>query len=358
MIKKIHVFIIVFSFLTKSMISAQSRIYELDDGWQMQSTVLVKEEGQTVSSPAFKTKNWYPAKPGLTVLNTLTKSNVYPDMRFGMNNFQIPDASDTFNEKHNLVRFSHLPNKINPWTSPWWYRKAFSMESVDSRKTVWLEIDCINYRAEIWLNERMVAGREQVAGIFERFQFDVSDFLKQGDNVLAIKIFPPDHPGDPGTQSDPLGKERPFGGIEIMKDMTMVMSIGYDCFPTVRDRNMGILQGVRIRQTGQVAIRNPFVKTEMRIPKTDQATISVSAELVNVKNTSQKTVLRGRIEGTDLTFEQSVTLYPKETRTVRIKPFFMQKPALWFHMDMVNSRFTHCHSKPSMKPAAFLIRKT
>ena len=329
LIKKICTFPIVLSFVLQSTVSAQSQTLDLDDGWQMQSTVLVKEEAKTVSSQVFKTKNWYTTKPGWTVLNTLTKSGVYPDMRFGMNNFQIPDLSDSFNEKQGFGRFSHLPGKQNPWTSPWWYRKTFSWGNVDAGKTVWLEVDCINYRAEIWLNGQMVADRVQVAGIFERFKLDVSNFVQQGENVLAVKIFPPDHPAEPGTQSEPLGKERPYNS-DLMKDMTMVMSQGYDCFPTVRDRNMGILQGVRIRQTGTVAIRHPFVKTEMRIPKTDQATISVSAELVNAKNIPQKAVMRGHIEGTNLVFEQSVTLNPKETRTVCIKPFFMQKPALWF----------------------------
>lgn len=309
--------------------SAQPHIFELNENWQMQSSVLIKEEAKIVSSQVFKTKNWYPAKPGWTVLNTLTKSGVYPDMRFGMNNYQIPDISDTFNEKHNLGRFSHLPGKQNPWTSPWWFRKTFSFKTVELRKTVWLEMDSINYRAEIWLNGQVIADREQVVGIFQRFWFNISNLVQQGDNVLAIKIFPPDHPAEPGTQSEPLGKERPYHS-EMMKDLTMVMSQGYDCFPTVRDRNIGIWQGIRIRRTGAVVIRHPFVKTEMRLPKTDQATISVSAELVNAKDTPQKAVLRGNINGTELSFEHSLTLKPKETRTVRIKPFFMQKPELWF----------------------------
>ena len=86
-----------------------------------------------------------------------------------MNNYQIPDISDAFNEKYGLGRFSHLPDKRNPWSSPYWFRKTFSLSSVDVGKTVWLEIDCINYRAEIWINERIVADREQIAGMFQRF---------------------------------------------------------------------------------------------------------------------------------------------------------------------------------------------
>jgi len=330
MMKRISLLSFALAFVFSSALFAQNQTLDLDDGWHMQSTIVADDDARIISSLGFEPQNWHPTKPGWTVLNTLIKDGVYPHMYFGMNNYLIPDMSDAFNEKHDLTRFSHLPGKQNPWTSPWWFRKTFSLESADAAKASWLEMDCINYRAEIWVNGRMVARRERVVGFFERFQFDISDFVKRGENVLAIKIFPPDNPGEPGTQSEPLGKDRPYNDSDLMKDMTMVMCIGYDCFPTVHDRNMGILQGVRIRQTGAVALRDPFIKTEMRIPKTDQATISVSVELVNAKDTPRTVILRGKIDETRHTFEQSVMLQPKETRIVHVKPFFMQKPKLWF----------------------------
>jgi len=335
--KRIFLLQFALAFVLQYTLFAQNQTLDLDDGWQTQTTILVDADAKTISSRGFSPQNWHPTKPGWTVLNTLIKNGVYPHMYFGLNNDLIPDISDLFNEQHDLARFSHLPDKQNPWSSPWWFHKMFSLENINASGTVWLEMDCINYRAEIWLNGRMVAGPEQVAAFFQRFRFNVTDFVKQGENVLAVKIFPPDHPtapyiyppGEIKTQSVPLFGERQWFG-DMLKDLTMVMTQGYDCFPTVRDRNIGILQEVRIRQTGHVVIRDPFVKTEMRLPKTDQATIMVSAELVNGTDISQKTVLRGRIEGTDLAFEQAVTLNPNETRLVKFKPFFMQKPKLWF----------------------------
>jgi len=106
-------------FLLCSTIFAQAQVLDLDDNWQMQSTILVKDDANTICSQDFKTFGWYPTKPGWTVLNSLIKNGVYPDMRIGMNNYEIPDISDSFNRKHNLERFSHLPDKQNPWTSPW-----------------------------------------------------------------------------------------------------------------------------------------------------------------------------------------------------------------------------------------------
>jgi len=351
MMKRIFLLQITLAFVLQCALFAQNQTLDLDDDWQMQSTILVDDDAKIVSSRSFEPRNWYPTKPGWSVLNTLTKSGVYPDMRFGMNNYAIPDMSDAFNEAQNLTQYSHLPGNQNPWTSPWWFHRTFSLESVDAGQVTWLELDCINYRAEVWVNGRIVAGREQIAAMFQRFQLNITDFVKQGENVLAIKIFPVDHSGIPNTQRVPLvmGRHVPYPGrIEstIFRDMTMVLSVGYECFPTVRDRNMGILQGVRVRQTGAVVIRDPFVKTEMRIPKIDQATIIVSAELVNATDSPQKAVLRGKIDGTELTFEQAVTLNPNETRLVRVKPFFMQKPKLWF---------PHGHGEQNLYTAALEV---
>jgi len=38
---------------------------------------------------------------------------------------------------------------------------------------VWLNFDCINYRAEVWLNGAKVAEKDRMAGMFQRFRFDV-----------------------------------------------------------------------------------------------------------------------------------------------------------------------------------------
>ena len=191
----------------------------LKEGWLVKSTAEVKEEGEVVS----------------TVLNTLIKRGVYPDLRIGLNSFRIPDASDEFNRRHDLAKYSYLPDKRNPWKDPYWYRTEFGLPEAARGKRAWLNFNGINYRADVWLNGKRIADSQQVAGSFSRYRFDVTEPARAGQkNYLALKMHPVDHPGVPDAQLEVLGKDRGYHK-EIMEDVTLVMSIGYDCMPTVPD---------------------------------------------------------------------------------------------------------------------------
>ncbi|MGD0900610.1 MAG: sugar-binding domain-containing protein, partial [Thermoguttaceae bacterium] len=252
----------------------------LQDGWTLQSSVLVKEAGDAISTAGFNPEQWYAATVPSTVYCALRKRGVYPDVRIGLNSFKVPDASDTFNRKHDLARYSHLPGNRNPWTDPYWYRSVFRLPPLDADQRVWLNFNSINYRAEVWLNGRNVAGPRNMAGMFQRFCLDVTNEAVAGTNVLAVKVFQVDHVGEPDAQLEVFGRDRGFFK-EIMKDMTEVMSIGYDCMATVPDRNMGICQEVWVETTGPVVIRDPFIVADLPLPKKDQATLGISAELRN-----------------------------------------------------------------------------
>jgi exo-1,4-beta-D-glucosaminidase len=116
----------------------------LRDGWQLQSSVLAKEEGAAVSAAGFDASGWHPVTVPTTVLHALVKRGVYPDVRFALNAFLVPDASDEFNKKENLSRYSHLPDHRNPWTDPWWYRTTFMLPGPPAGTRTWLHFDSIN----------------------------------------------------------------------------------------------------------------------------------------------------------------------------------------------------------------------
>lgn len=303
----------------------------LAEGWQLKSSMLVQEDGERISTGGYKPQEWLETAVPSTVLSALVKNGVYPDPRVALNAYQIPDSSDEFNQKHDLSRFSYLPDKRNPWRDPYWYRTEFKLPSLPPDKRVWLHFDAINYRAEVWVNGTQIADREKMAGMFQRFQFDITEHARVGVNMLAVKIYPVDHPGTPDTQLEVLGRDRGYVGKEIMRDVTEIMTIGYDCMMTVPDRNMGLWQNVWIEFTGPVDIRHPFVATDLPLPETNRATLTVSAELTNGTAAPVKGVLRGAIAGTDLRFAQPVELGPNETKTVTIEPkLVMTNPRLWW----------------------------
>jgi exo-1,4-beta-D-glucosaminidase len=306
--------------------------------WLVKSSVLVAEEGATVSTPTFQPQGWYPTTVPATVLSTLIRAGVYPDLRVGMNSFKIPDAADEFNRQHDLGQYSYLPDRRNPWRDPYWYRTVFTLPATARGHRVWLCFDGIHYRADVWLNGHPVATREQVVGAFQRYRFDVTDVARfDGPNCLAVKIHQMDHPGTPETQLDPLGRDRKYHK-EGMKDVGLPMFIGYDCMPTVPDRNMGLWQAVYLELGGPVTIRDPFVVTRLPLPRTDSARLTVTAELVNATATAQQGLLRGTIEETGGRFEQPITLGPHESRVVRLTAddcpaLRLDKPRLWWPVN-------------------------
>jgi len=303
----------------------------LTDGWLLKSSVLVPEDGVQVSTVGYKPRQWFKTSVPSTVLNALVKNGVYPDPRVGMNSFLIPDSSDEFNRTNDLAKFSYLPDKRNPWRDPYWYRTEFNLPAWPKERRLWLEFKGINYRAEVWLNGTQVTDQREMVGIYRRFRFDITDRARPGRNCLAVKIHPVDHPGLPDLQLKPLGPSRTYFKKEIQKDVTYAVSVGYDCMPPIPDRNMGIWQDVFLEWTGPVDIRDPFVATDLPLPDTSRATLTVSAELMNASASPVCGVLRGRVEGTEVRFEQPVELAPNETRLVNVEPKpVMQKPRLWW----------------------------
>jgi exo-1,4-beta-D-glucosaminidase len=303
----------------------------LSGKWLIQSSVLVPENGSRISSRDYKPKQWLETHVPTTVLNALVNNGIYPDPRVGMNLFKIPDSSDEFNKKNDLEKYSYLPGKRNPWRDPYWYRTEFSLTDFTKGQRLWLEFKGINYRADVWLNGKQVADSAAMAGLYQRFRFDITDYAIKGTNCLAVRIHPVDHPGDPDLQLVPAGDSRTYYKKEIQKDVTYTVAIGYDCMPPIPDRNMGIWQDVFIEWTGQVDIRDPFVVTDLPLPDTSRANLTISAELVNTSGVPVSGVLKGSVIGADVSFIQKVQLAHDETKLVNIDPKpVILNPKLWW----------------------------
>ena len=79
------------------------------------------------------------------------------------------------------------------------FRTDFSVPQSFKGKTVWLQLDGINYRAEVWVNGNLLS---TINGMFIQDYIDVTDFVKIGEsNGLAIKIYPVDVPGSAKPKS-------------------------------------------------------------------------------------------------------------------------------------------------------------
>ncbi len=289
----------------------------LKKNWYLQSAYLVRADGAAISSPRFKPRGWAKVEVPTTVLAALVRRGIYPEPTVGLNNLKIPDANEEYNQKYNLAQYSHLPGKRNPWVDPYWFWTRFKLPANLEGKHLWLHLDGINYRAEIWLNGRLVARPEEIAGMFGSWRLEITDviFFKKS-NTLAIKVYPLDYPGMPAEpQLRTFGSFGENGGPtgDIGKNVTMQCSIGWDWIPEVRDRNMGIWQPVTISATGPVDLRNAKVETRLSFasPENDaniQADLTIRAELINLEERPARGLLQVKIIPPELTFQSEAFL--------------------------------------------------
>jgi exo-1,4-beta-D-glucosaminidase len=152
--------------------------------FSLQSSVLVDETGEMISSPAFNPDiYWFPVKVPCTVLTGLTANNIYPDPYSGLNNMLIPDASDEFNRMYGLEKYSHLPGHPNPWKKPYWYRTKFHVPEEDRGRHFQLIFKGINYRAAVWVNGIQIADSAEMAGMFSQYSLDISKHVRAGEET-------------------------------------------------------------------------------------------------------------------------------------------------------------------------------
>jgi exo-1,4-beta-D-glucosaminidase len=276
----------------------------LREGWAIQSSADVHEDGAAISTPGFKARDWYAATLPSTVLSALVQNRIYPDPYFGMNLRSIPGTSYPI--------FNNFSGSLMPPDSPfrhsWWYRTEFKLPPEYRGKTLRLAFDGINFRANVWMNGRQIASSDTMSGMWRLFEFDVTATAKPGDtNSLAVEVFPP-QPHDLAT--------------------TLV-----DWGPMPPDKEMGIWRDVHIIAAGPVALRYPAVLTKLNLPSTDQAQLTVRVELKNAASRAIEGELKGKIENVE--FSQRVKLGANETQVVRFTPdkfpqLRVANPRLWW----------------------------
>src|SRR4051794_11714083 len=276
--------------------------------WYVQSSASSKAAGAAISTAGFESRDWYPATVPTTILNALVEDKVYPDPYTGTNLRSIPGTSyPIFEDFSNIM----MP-PASPFRGSWWYRTEFKLPTDYKGKNVWLGFDGINYRANVWMNGVRIASSDNVIGTWRLFQLDVTSAAKTGEmNALAVEVFPPQP-----------------------RDLAITL---VDWAPMPPDKDMGIWRDVHLIATGPVVIRYPAVLTELNLPSTNQARLTVRVELSNATDRPIDGMLKGHIE--NITFEQPVRIGPKETQVVRFTPdkfaaLKLSNPRLWWPAEV------------------------
>ena len=277
---------------------------KINNNWKIIHSENIFASIDELSSSNYDDNKWYKANVPSTVLATLVENDVYRNPYFGTNLKKIPTEQ---------------------FKKSWWYRNKFKLSEDEKHgNTILLSIDGINYKANIWLNGKLVAEDTIINNAFKRFKFDISNKVNSGNNILLIEVIPP-MPGD--------------------------FTIGFvDWNPNPPDNNLGIFREIKLLFNKGVSIQNTFVETNVNIPFLNEAELIISTELVNHTDKVMDGELNAKIG--DIIITKQITLEPYQKQSIEFNPndfpqLNIKNPQLWWsnglgkpHLYKLNLSFT------------------
>jgi exo-1,4-beta-D-glucosaminidase len=326
---------------------------DLHSGWQLQSACVLQGsttgpaglknsthpgiDGETLSSPIYRPIGWIPTTVPSTIVAAQAAAGLIKDPYYGMNLRKLPGMDYPLG-----TMFSNLAMlDTSPYKCGWWYRTSFHLPTSFANHSVALHLDGINYRADVWLNGKPIAGKNDIAGTWRVFELNLSSSLQYfGENVLAIEVFPP-------TENDLA--------------ITWV-----DWAPSPPDKNTGLFRDVYLTASGAVQLRFPYVATKL----TDDFTSAQLTPVVEAWNATGHSVsadVTWEIEGKKV--HQEVSLEGAQKKTISFDPaqvrdLTIKGPKLWWPAEMGTPALYHARvsvtadGKPSdAHDVAFGIRQ-
>jgi hypothetical protein len=276
--------------------------------WRLQRDSLVEADGATLSAVGYPDGDWLMATVPGTVLTSYYSVGALPDLNFGDHELAISDS------------FFH---------ADFWYRNEFEGPQLAPGQRAFLEFDGVNWKAAVYLNGVRLG---RIDGAFMRGRFDVTDQLRPGaTNALAVRVEKPATPGS--AKQHTLDDAGPNGGAIGAANPSYHASIGWDWMPTIRGRNIGLWNDVRLRVGGPVTLQDPFVRFELPLPDTSYADTFLQVSLRNESSEPIMASLHGKLG--EVAFSHSVDLPAAGAETVELDPsthpqLRLVEPRLWW----------------------------
>ncbi|KAJ8076373.1 hypothetical protein PM082_000794 [Marasmius tenuissimus] len=221
--------------------------------WHIQSSTKAGSNIAQLSQASYDASSWHSIGSHGTLMAGLLKSGMYNDEDlFFSDNLKQVDASQ--------------------FAVPWFYRHTFTLRSRHATSHYHLNTHGITSRADIYLNGQLVAGNQTQAGAYAGQKYTITPFVKEGDNVLLIRVYPTDYNRD--------------------------LALGFvDWNPYPPDNGTGIWRDVQVSQTGPVAISAPRIMTNFEKPGVSSVEVTVKVDVQNVANGTVNGIVQGSIRG-------------------------------------------------------------
>ncbi len=245
---------------------------KLRNNWKLQTSENIQNpDGEIISTKDFNADNWFDAKVPGTVMGSLVANGLIKKPYFGINLKKVDKKQ---------------------FEKSWWYRTNFNLSEDDLKNSIALRFKGINYRANLWINGKKVAGKDKFAGTFNMFTFKINDYVRAGENIIALELW------------QPVDGEYAIGFV--------------DWNPQPPDRNMGIFRDVVLEINGGIKIRSPFVQAKVDKKSLKAAALTIRTELENKTQNDISGIIRLDFETGQL--EKNVTIPAGKTLSCIFTP--------------------------------------
>lgn len=198
----------------------------------------------------------------------------------------------------------------------WWYTLQFNATESVKDKHVRICFDGVDYSCAVWLNGHYLGKHE---GAFDRFSYDVTNFLRVGKNrrscanMLTVRLNPPTH-----VNTKLVGVKTPWFG-DYWRDLIP----------------FGIWRPIRLVSTGTVRIDDTFARTSINTDKT--ADVNMEIMLENMGKETRKMEVTASIEGKNFSSAPQTVQFSCDVapgKHLFTKKIHVKNPQLWWPWDL------------------------
>ncbi|MGN8070137.1 discoidin domain-containing protein [Mucilaginibacter sp. 22184] len=278
-----------------SMAHAQSNEVSLNSSagqqWKVKPQADVIDASQ-VKDAGYNTSNWVTAIVPGTTFASYVAAGLEKDPNFGDNIYKVDKAK---------------------YDRSFWYRTEFGIPPSYTKKTIWLNFKGVNRKADIYLNGTLLGSLD---GFMQRGQYDITSLVNRaGKNVITALVYIPKQP------------------LANVGSPNYVSSAGWDWMPYVPGLNSGITDNVFLSNTGDVTIKDPWIRANL--PTNARADVSVSLEVKNNTANPQTAIIKGVITPGNIEFQKKVYVDANGTTDVKLnkrdfEQLMINSPKLWW----------------------------
>jgi hypothetical protein len=220
---------------------------------------------QDVLATNYDCSGWVKAVVPGTVFVAYVEAGLEKDPNFGDNIYQVDKSK---------------------YDQNFWYRTEFETPRLNDNEHLWLNLEGINRKGEIYLNGTRLG---LLDGFMQRGKFDITPLIHPtGKNVLVVLVY---FVGNP---------------VPNYAGPTYISSASWDWMPYVPGLLSGITDDVYLSTSGSVTLVDPWIRTSLAA---NEARIKLNVELKNNDWKEEKTgIIKGVIHPGNIEFSEKIKI--------------------------------------------------